>query len=81
MVYYAVSDAYDGPSSAPKPQRVRAPKEPPKIPRGTWVVVCPDDPDLRCFAQVQMCLIGARVEVRFRNGGWLIVPRSLISLQ
>jgi hypothetical protein len=59
-------------------QRIKAPKEPPKIKTGTAVEICPDDPELRCWAWVQMCLPHARVEVRFRNGGTMIVPRSLI---
>lgn len=73
-----MSDTFDGPRSAPKPQRVRAVKEPPKIKPGTWVIICPDDDDLRAWAKVVMCLPRARVQVEFRGGAWMTVARSLI---
>lgn len=76
-----MSDEYEGPHSgrAP-PQRIKPPKEPPKIKSGTWVEVLPDHPDLRCFGEVRLCLPGARVEVVFRNGGWLVVDRRDIRI-
>ena len=76
-----MSDTYDGPQSAPRPQKVKGAKEPPKIPTGTWVEVCPDDPDLRTWGMITMCLPGAKVELRLRGGAMLTVPRSVIRLQ
>lgn len=75
-----MSDTYDGPRSAPRPQKVKSAKEPPKIKRGTAVLICPDDPDLRAWATVEMCLPGARVEVRFRSGATMTVPRSVLQV-
>lgn len=59
-------------------RRIKPPKEPKKLPRGTVLDVCPDDPELRCRGAVVMCLPGARVEVALRGGGILIVARSLV---
>jgi hypothetical protein len=73
-----VSDTFDGPRSAPKPQKVRAAKEPPKIKVGTWIQICPDDPELSTWAKVVMCLPRARVQVEFRGGAWMTVARSLV---
>lgn len=73
-----MSDTPDEFVRARAPQRIKAPKEPPKIPSGTWVQVCPDDPELSTWGKVVMCLPRARVEISLRNGARLTVARYLI---